>query len=144
MLDGQQLKKAMLDANIAEYRFDIRTMTKIPKAPSPLEEAFVLMWRAFGNGMEYVREYEFAESIERKWKFDFAWPDLRVAVAIDGGKYAYRGGRHATDEDKEKCNQGVIMGWYILHFSSTMLNDPMEVCRIVKRLLSERLLSTYE
>lgn len=92
--------------------------------------------------MEYVREYEFAALIHRKWKFDFAWPNKSgrggTAVAIDGGQYAYRGGRHATDDDKEKGNHAVVMGWWVLHFSGSMLQDPEAVCAMVRWALEAK------
>lgn len=38
----------------------------------------------------HVRELRFAKSIERQWRFDFAWPALRLAVEIEG-LVVYRG-----------------------------------------------------
>ena len=38
------------------------------------------------------REYKFHKT--RKWRFDFAYPDIQLAVEIDGGQWRAGGGRH--------------------------------------------------
>ena len=56
----------------------------------------------------------------RRWRFDFAWPDHRLAVEIDGG--VYTGGRHVRGSgytrDCEKLNAAVLAGWRVLRFVS--------------------------
>ena len=96
-----------------------------------LEADFVLAWRVFGNGIQPVREYKFGHSIGRLWRFDFCFPG-KVAVEIDGGQHAYKGGRHATDKDRDKLNHAACLGWRVLRFSGTMLDDPENVCRMVR------------
>lgn len=39
-----------------------------------------------------VAEYRFHET--RKWRFDHAWPDRKLALEIDGGVWQNGGGRH--------------------------------------------------
>jgi len=104
---------------------------------SELEQQFVVAWRCYGNGKQPTREYKFAASIGRKFRFDFAWPSAKVAAECDGGQYAFRGGRHATDADREKLNYAAVLGWRVLRFSGSMLNDPENVCRMVKWALGE-------
>jgi len=91
---------------------------------SELEETLALLIRAEGLP-EPVREYMFAKSIGRKWRFDFAWPDLQVAVECEGGTWA--GGRHVRGggyaKDLEKYNQAVLMGWLCLRFTRDMIED---------------------
>lgn len=52
----------------------------------------------------------------RKWRFDFAWPQRKVALEVDGG--VHTGGRHTRGagftEDCEKVNAAVILGWRVL------------------------------
>lgn len=61
------------------------------------------------------------------WRFDFAFISRRIAVEIDGGQYAFRGGRHNTDEDRHKINCAVVMGWKVLRFSGTQIKeDPLK------------------
>ena len=110
---------------------------------SKLEGQFAIAWRVYGNGIAPVTEYEFAAGIGRKWRFDFAWPfrDGRrggVAAECDGGQYAFRGGRHATDKDREKLNFAAAMGWRVLRFSGAMLRDPEGCVKMVVWALDER------
>ena len=55
---------------------------KIPKAPSEAEERFLLHWRADGYDERPLREYKFHP--RRDWRFDFAWPEKKLAVEIQG------------------------------------------------------------
>lgn len=66
-------------------------------------------------------EYRFCH--ERKWRFDFAWPDRKVAVEIEGG--LYKGGRHTSiigfEGDCEKYNAAAMKGWMVLRYSTAMV-----------------------
>lgn len=56
------------------------------RAVSPVT-AFELMLKVSSVG---TPEREFRFHPERRWRFDFAWPDVKVAVEIDGGGYGFR------------------------------------------------------
>lgn len=51
----------------------------------------------------------------RKWQFDLAWPDQRIALEIEGG--IWTGGRHTRGSgfagDMEKYNQAGLLGWRV-------------------------------
>lgn len=72
-----------------------------------------------------VAEYRFHP--ERKWRFDWCWPDVKppLAVEIDGGLYV--GGRHSTgagrERDLEKLNAALCLGWRVLVVSPRMVKD---------------------
>lgn len=101
---------------------------------------------------EPEQEYPFANSIGRKWKFDYAWPTPRIAFEVEGGGFgryivitsgherrrgqsipikpgtAIRfGGRHNTGEglqaDAEKYNRAAILGWCVIRATTTMIRD---------------------
>lgn len=59
------------------------------------------------------REYRFCE---RRWRLDFAWPEKRVGLEVEGGVWV--GGRHNRGsgfiQDMEKYNAAASMGWVIL------------------------------
>jgi very-short-patch-repair endonuclease len=61
-----------------------------------------------------IPEYKFHE--ERKWRFDYAWPDLRIALEVEGGVWS--GGRHTSAagfvKDMEKYNAAAALGWRVL------------------------------
>lgn len=58
-------------------------------------------------------EYRF-DSV-RRWRFDFSWPDHRVALEVEGG--IWNGGRHTRGagflRDMEKYNAATLQGWRI-------------------------------
>jgi hypothetical protein len=61
----------------------------------------------------------------RQWQFDFAWPEHRLAVEIEGGTYVK--GRHVTPEgyrdDCTKYNAAHLLGWRVLRFTTEMVDD---------------------
>ena len=69
---------------------------------------------------EPVREHVFDEG-GRKWRFDLAWVEQRVACEIDGGVFMAGGGRHQRGtgftEDAEKSNAAVMQGWRLYRFT---------------------------
>lgn len=68
-------------------------------------------------GVECVREYRFHPT--RQWRFDYAIPDLRIAIEIDGGIWI--NGRHNRASgyigDMEKFNAAATLGWVVLKFT---------------------------
>lgn len=68
-------------------------------------------------GVECVREYRFHPY--RLWRFDYAIPDLRIAIEIDGGVWI--NGRHNRASgylgDMEKFNAAATLGWVVLKFT---------------------------
>lgn len=70
-----------------------------------------------------VREYRFHAT--RRWRFDFAWPSLGIAVEIHGGIHS--GGRHTRgtgfEKDREKMNAAQLDGWRVFEFTPQMIRD---------------------
>ena len=70
-----------------------------------------------------VQEFKF--NPDRRWRFDFAWPEQKVAVEIEGGVWS--GGRHTRGAgfigDCEKYNAAVLSGWRIFRFTSKHIHD---------------------
>ena len=96
---------------------------------SDLEAAFS---RAFAllaaDYPQPVREYRFHPT--RKWRFDFAWPEARIAVEVEGG--TWERGRHTRGAgyagDCAKYNAAVLGGWRVLRFTSDMLYSDLRAC----------------
>lgn len=101
---------------------------------SKLELTFIYTLKVLGHKKileEMVEEYKFHP--DRKFRFDFCFPDKKIAIEIDGGQYKPNGGRHNSDSDREKMNEAAVLGWRVLRFSGTQLkNDPI---KCVKTLL---------
>lgn len=60
----------------------------------------------------------------RKWRFDYAWPNLRVALEVEGG--IWTGGAHGRgtgiSRDIEKYNYATAMGWAVLRTTPSKLS----------------------
>lgn len=90
---------------------------------------------------KYQEEYQFHP--HRRWRFDFAWPDHKIAVEVDGNAWHVKGGgRHNQDKDLEKLNQATLMGWRVFRFSPGMLGRSPYLVNIVKQLLDKE--STWQ
>lgn len=72
----------------------------------------------------------------RRWRFDFAWPEQRVAVEIDGGLHCR--GRHIRPEgykrDCEKLNAAVLANWRVLRFVADQIKSGDAVAVVLKAL----------
>jgi very-short-patch-repair endonuclease len=89
---------------------------------SDLEETFAYQMKVSKFPVP-EREHRFATP--HWWRFDFAWPALMVAVEAEGGTWA--GGRHTTGTgfraDCQKYNAAVELGWRVLRFTGTEIED---------------------
>lgn len=75
---------------------------------------------------EPVTEYRF--SPKRKWQWDVAWVDLKVAIEFQGGVYNPNNpGRHMRPQgfasDCEKFSSGAAMGWRCLPVTYKQVKD---------------------
>ena len=108
--------------------------TKTDKA-----EVFSLYWNLLAeNYMQPENEYNFDKALGRKHRFDFAWPESKVAVEINGNAWNTKGGgRHGQDDDLEKMNIAVSLGWRVVQFSPAMIKrDPTRGIELVKDALA--------
>lgn len=80
-----------------------------------LKPADDLAWQCEHAGFKPEREYRF--HAVRKWRFDLAFPDRRLAVEVDGGGWIH--GRHhrplGYERDCEKGAWALICNWRVLH-----------------------------
>lgn len=88
------------------------------KVKSQLEESMAFQMRAFAMPQP-VREYQFDE--ERRWRFDFAWPNLKVALECEGG--VWHGGRHTrgqgfVDDCEKYTVAAAVHGWLVLRVTA--------------------------
>ena len=80
-------------------------------------------------------ETEYIFHPTRRWRFDFAFPNAKVAIEIEGGTWA--AGRHSRgagmEADMEKYNAATLMGWRVLRYTTAMvlrgdaINDVLEM-----------------
>jgi len=85
------------------------------------EDDLVFQCRAYNLFPE--REHRFHP--ERRWRFDLAFPDLKLAVEVEGGLYVQ--GRHSRgagmEADLEKYGEGQRLGWTIYRCSPRMVKS---------------------
>ena len=83
-------------------------------------------------------ECEFRFHPKRKWRFDLAWPEIMVAVEIEGGTWT--GGRHVRgkgfERDCEKYNAAAILGWTLLRFTPAMIRSGVALATLQAVLLA--------
>jgi len=99
------------------------------------ENKFFFMWNAL-KGPEIVREHQFIGN--RKWRFDFANIQTRIAIEIEGGTWS--GGRHTRGsgyaKDCEKYNAAADVGWRVFRLTSDMITTK-EAGRIIETINNE-------
>jgi len=89
---------------------------------SELEYRFEYLLRVMGIP-EPSREYKFHP--KRRWRFDFAWPDRKIAIELEGGiwvKGAHTRGKHFIS-DCNKYNAAALLGWRVFRFTSNHLEE---------------------
>jgi hypothetical protein len=71
----------------------------------------------------------------RDWKFDFCWPDLSLALEIEG---AIGRGRHTTPkgfrEDCHKYNEAWMLGWSVLRVTGDMCKDGSAINLLIRAI----------
>lgn len=82
---------------------------------------------------------EFRFDAKRRWRFDYAWEDEKVALEIVGGVWIR--GHHSRGKDQiadmEKFNEAQILGWLVLQATPQQVNSG-EAFAVVKRALDSR------
>ena len=84
---------------------------------------------------QWVSEHKGIEG--RRFKFDCANPDKKIAIEIDGGLWIQ--GRHNRPlgmiQDMEKINAAVVEGWKVLRYSPDALRKaPWKLIADVRKL----------
>jgi len=111
-------KKAGLDV-------PTKTVKKAKTVHPDREQQFRLLWRTFRpTWPDPVAQHVFHQT--RKWRFDFAWPDLMVAVEIHGGIFQKSPSGHRSIsgmvKDMEKINAAQLGGWIVIQLHANDLD----------------------
>ena len=70
-------------------------------------------------------EEEYRFSSDRRYRFDFAWPHIAMAVEVEGG--IWTNGRHTRGtgykDDCKKYNYAQSRGWMVLRYPGDMVTS---------------------
>lgn len=97
-----------------------RSPYRVLKAAQEQEANDAMAWHLTQlNAPAFQREYFFAKP-ERQWPADFAWPEHRLIVEIDGGLWINGGHSRGRGRlrDMERDNWCVMHEWKVLRFSA--------------------------
>lgn len=133
--DLKKLEKKGFLTNLNEQKKAVK-VEKSSLEKSSIEKAlFVLHYE--GKVPQYVREYVFHS--KRKFRFDWAIPELKLAIEYEG-LFSEKSG-HTTvtgyTKDCEKYNQAALLGWKVLRYTALnykqLYRDIDELTQIQKR-----------
>ena len=113
-----------------------RKKTAQKKQQTPKTDFFTLLCKS-DLKQECVKEFKFHPI--RKWRFDYALPEHKIAVEVEGG--VWTGGRHTSPKgflgDMKKYNTATLMGWRVFR------TIPDELCsNATLQLLREAILKS--
>jgi hypothetical protein len=103
-----------------DYKDELRRQMRDAELPEPAEE------------------FIFHES--RKWRFDFAFPELKVAVEYDGGVFDGQPSHSSISgimRDIEKINEAQLDGWLVIRCTAQTVASGLAV-RYIKRGIQRR------
>ena len=95
---------------------------------SALEDRLDEQLRSAGDliPQDYVRQFKFASHLKRRFRSDFAWPEHRLIVEVEGGTWM-QSSRHTSgpgyQADCKKYNLASVLGYAVLRFDSGMVRD---------------------
>lgn len=88
-------------------------------------------------GVAPVKEYLFHPT--RKWRFDYAFVEAKVALEVEGG--VHTGGRHIRPRgflgDMEKYNSAATLGWLVLRTTPDQLRT-LSTVEMIREAINNR------
>ena len=94
-----------------------------------------LLWQLRAKEMPVpVLEHRF--DFDRRWRFDLAWPDDKIAVEVEGGIWI--DGRHVRgkgfEADAIKYNRAQMLGWKVFRYSTGQVKNGVAIADLEKVL----------
>ena len=136
-MNREQLRASALAQIAAVAKPKPKRKRRKPGDPPPAESSLVAKFRLQLRGAKiggYVTEHHFHP--KRKWAFDLAWLDEKLAVEVEGG--VWTDGRHTRGsgfvKDCDKYNSATLAGWRILRAHVGTVNNGQGVKMVVEAL----------
>ena len=77
-----------------------------------------------------VRQYQIRHENRVVAVADFAYPDRKIAIEVDG--YRWHSGRRRWEHDLERRNALTALGWRVIHVTAADLRRPAAIIRTVE------------
>ena len=106
--------------------------TRSTQTESALEVRLVQILRRSGLPLPQ-KQYRVLEGSRVIGRFDFAYPEAKVVIEVDG--YRWHSGNQAWQRDRRRNNDLNRLGWTILRFTAEDLKDPHAVIRQISDVL---------
>lgn len=98
-----------------------------------LERKFLKVLRTAGLD-EPEKQLPVASDTSSRWRLDFAYPQHKVLIEVDGGRW--HSGKQQASRDRRRDNVMNIRGWTVLRFTwDDVVHRPQYVVEQVKRAL---------
>ena len=82
-------------------------------------------------GFDPTREFEFCE--HRAWRMDFAWPEIKLAIEVNGAGFGHQS-ISGQRRDMEKTNAAIEHGWRVLAYPAQSVTTHKRRVRIVEQI----------
>lgn len=107
---------------------------------SHLENQFTQLWLYYFPEIDLFSEYKFSK--KRKFRADFAHPQAKVIIEIQGGiwqKSGHSSGKGIT-RDAEKLNLATAEGWAVFFLPESLITEEQlqAIAQTIKSRLSEK------
>jgi very-short-patch-repair endonuclease len=124
---------------LGNYRWKSKAQPRVKKPSRKAQDyanQFELILQMHGV-TNFQREWKFL--LKRRFRFDFAFINAKVAVEVHGNKFHGRYNR--LDGDSEKNNLAILSGWVILVVTTEQMKNSdylSDFIKALKKLLRER------
>jgi hypothetical protein len=129
MFNRQQLKQLQQKGLIRGFRIPERkkgySQEGIVKRDT-LQKPKAILWldmnlQLWSNDHALLLEMEYRFCTDRKWRFDYAWPAIKLALEYNGGIFMQKSGHSnmkGLHRDSEKINRATVEGWKVLQVTA--------------------------
>lgn len=113
---------------------------KVVKKPKPkiTSDFFCKLVKA-ELGLDVTLEHKFHDT--RRWRFDYAILDHKIAIEKDGGVWMKGGGAHSRPQniirDMEKLTQASVLGWVVIRRVPNELNTT-ETMNLIRQAIKNK------
>lgn len=110
-----------------------------PNTPSYLEDRFFARWKRTYPKLSLQSEYKFHPI--RRFRLDFADPETKVGVEINGGIWMAKSGHNSgrgLQADYQKACEAMGLGWAIFPLSADMIEDNHWIDLIAQTILDRQ------